>query len=73
MKKRHLHARRTCAVLLLALAATTLTGCHKACVCKSYNGQVYTYTPEQVDNHGGSCQDMVYQAGMRIHSICDWE
>lgn len=57
---------------LLSLAS--LTGCHKTCVCKGYDGSERRYSDDEVDAHNVTCANMVDQAGRtNFYVVCDWE
>lgn len=49
------------------------TSCHKTCVCKGYDGSETYYSDDEVDDHGVTCANMIYQAGRQFYSVCDWE
>ena len=59
--------------MLAVVALLTLCGCQKRCACSSFNGMVYYYTPEEVENMGVSCSGMAIQANTRYYSMCEWE
>ena len=64
---------RTIAVLAAVLLASMLLGsCHKTCVCTSFSGREREYTEDEVDAQGGSCENMIMQAGTRYYSECVW-
>lgn len=60
-------------LMILAASALLLTACHKNCVCQGYDGSSYTYTAEEVDAHGVTCPNMIYQANQQFYAVCDWE
>lgn len=64
--------RNIAVVLSLLLASLLLGSCHKTCVCTSFSGREREYTEAEVDAHGGSCENMIMQAGTRYYSECVW-
>ena len=58
---------------IIAAALLLLVSCHKNCVCLGYDNTSYTYTADEVDARGGTCTNMVYQAGQQFYAVCDWE
>ena len=64
---------RTIAIMAFMLLASLLLGsCHKTCVCTSFSGREREYTEAEVDAQGGSCANMIIQAGTRYYSECVW-
>ena len=51
----------------------SLSSCHKTCTCIRYDGAEHTYTASEVDNHGVTCANMIYQAGVQYYSVCNWD
>lgn len=47
--------------------------CNKRCHCYRYDGDHDFFTPDEVDERGGSCQQMIYYANYRPYSICEWD
>lgn len=59
---------------LFILLVAVLAGCHRECVCYGYGSTEVHYTPDEVDARAdGNCSNMIYQAGVRYHSLCEWE
>jgi len=48
-----------CVLAAVALVAVISTSCKKDCTCKSTDGTwSYTYTEEQLETYGLTCEDM---------------
>ena len=60
-------------LLVVALVALLATSCHKNCRCYGYDGTVTDYSKSEVDEHGGSCPNMVYLYNTRYYSLCEWD
>lgn len=65
-------------VWLVCLAAIVLSllvaACNKTCHCYGYDGSHHYFTPEEVDAATDeSCSSMIYFAGNRLYSICEWD
>jgi predicted aminopeptidase len=77
MKSKHLSGHRAlthlCLCASVALLSLPLTSCHKTCTCIAYNGSSHSYTADEVDDHGVTCSNMVYQAGIQYYSVCSWD
>ena len=52
---------------------TLVSSCHKNCVCTAYNGAERVYTADEVDERGGNCSALVYQADTRLYTYCRWD
>lgn len=62
-----------CSLIIVVFLLFTLTSCHKTCTCIRYDGAAETFTSDEVDDHGVSCANMIYQAGVQYYSVCDWD
>lgn len=60
-------------ILLAVAAMLALQACNKQCVCVGYDGSEAVYTEDEVNDHGGSCSNMIIQARVRFYSLCEWE
>ncbi len=67
--------RRFVSVKLIVplLCVMLFAACNKRCHCYRYDGGHDFFTPEEVDERGGSCQQMIYYANYRPYSICEWD
>ena len=61
--------------IIAAAALLLLASCHKNCVCQGYDGSSHTYTSDEVDARGVSCDNMIYLQGQlyQFYAICEWE
>lgn len=63
------------ALSLLVVMCITSVSCRKRCRCIKNNMTVDYYTPEELDERGKRCVDMVYLDGLaaKYYSLCEWE
>ena len=73
MKKTHRKIRPVAAVLVAGCTLALLAGCDKQCHCYGYDGSHHYFTPEEVDESGSSCANMIYFENFRLYSICEWD
>lgn len=66
--------KKIAGVLIAAIVSLGVAGCHKICTCSGYDGLEYEFTSDEVDSlASGSCNNMVYRAGIQYYSYCTWK
>ena len=61
-------------IVVAACVSLGVAGCHKTCLCHGYDYVDYEFTSEEVDSlASGSCDNMVYRAGIQFYSYCTWK
>lgn len=68
--------KRVPIILLLMLAALSLTSCNKRCACYKMDGITVDYfTPEEVKAQGKTCYEMRYFSNLltTYYTYCEWD
>ena len=60
-------------IIIAAAALLLLASCHKTCTCIRYDGAEASYTSDEVEDHGVTCANMIYQSGVQYYSVCNWD
>ncbi|MBQ7280088.1 MAG: hypothetical protein IJR13_05110 [Bacteroidales bacterium] len=65
--------KRLITLAIILSSIITLASCKKNCRCYGYDGNARDYSRQEVNDRGGSCPNMIYQANTRFYSICEWD